>query len=214
MQRAITRELLDDIHIPEHLVEPAYRDLTRIHRWIGDTAYAKRLLLGVPLSLGRVLDIGCARGGSIAELQNALGIEVIGVDIRDWPGRAQGVQIVIANATCDPLPPADAALAMHVTHHLSESEVIELIRNVSRYCRRFIIIDLVRHWLPLFLFRAFVAPWVGRVAAADGATSVRRAFLPVELADLVRSALAETGGSFTHRVSPFYVRQVVDITFP
>jgi len=31
---------------------------------------------------------------------------------------------------------------------LSEADYVELIRNVGRYCRRFVILDLVRHRLP------------------------------------------------------------------
>jgi 2-polyprenyl-3-methyl-5-hydroxy-6-metoxy-1,4-benzoquinol methylase len=213
MKRATSKELLDCFEFPDPIVTSAYADLARIHRWLGDTACVVRALRRNSQPVQRVLDIGCARGGLISEIQDALQTEVIGIDLRDHAGCSRTVPMVVADATRDPLPEADVAFAMHFTHHLSEAEVIELIANVSRFCRRFVIIDLVRHWLPLFLFRSFVAPFVGQIAAADGATSVRRAYRPEEMAAMVRRALAGTTATFTHRVSPFYVRQVVDISF-
>ena len=65
---------------------------------------------------------------------------------------------------------------MAMTHHLTDEDVIRLIHNVRRSCRRLIILDLVRHPLPAFLFRILVAPFVHRISAADGMHSFRRAF--------------------------------------
>jgi SAM-dependent methyltransferase len=205
--------LLDCFDFPEDVVTKAYADLARIHAWLGDTACIVRVLRRTAGPLGRVLDIGCAQGGLIVEMQKALHAEVVGIDLRDHPGRPPAVRIVVADAIRDLLPQADAAFAMHFTHHLSDSEVIALIGNVRRSCRRFVIVDLVRHWLPLLLFRIFVAPFVCRLAATDGATSVRRAYCPGELSALVQRALAGTGATFTHRIAPLYVRQVIDIRF-
>jgi SAM-dependent methyltransferase len=212
MERLLTKELLDGADLPEHVIETAYRDLVRIHSWLGDTACIIHALGRSHFPLGRVLDIGCGRGGAAARIQKALNIDVVGVDLRGAPGPHK-VPIIVADATLDPLPPADVAFAMHLVHHLSETEAIELIRNVGRCCRRFIILDLVRHWLPLALFRTFVAPWVCRVTAMDGATSVRRAYSPAELRALVERAIHGSGATFSHKVVPFYVRQVLDIEF-
>jgi hypothetical protein len=54
-----------------------------------------------------------------------------------------------------------------------------------------------------------VAPFFSRVAAADGAASVRRAYTPAELARIVDS----TGIRYTHSVAPFYAMQSVDIVY-
>ena len=53
-----------------------------------------------------------------------------------------------------------------------------------RECQRFLILDLVRHPVPLALFRVFVAPFLDRVNALDGATSVRRAFTAGEMREI------------------------------
>jgi len=135
------------------------------------------------------------------------GVEVIGVDPR--PPKDAPVTIVRADAVRDPLPAADVAYCLCLVHHLEEEEVAALIQNVGRSCRRFLIVDLVRHWLPLGLFRALVAPFFSPVAAIDGAQSVRRAYTPAELARIVES----TGVRYLHSVAPFFVRQSVDIQY-
>lgn len=100
-----------------------------------------------------------------------------------------------------------------MVHHLSEAEVVSLILNVSRSCRRFIILDLVRHQLPLWLFRIFVAPFLCRLNVADGITSIRRAYTPSELRALVDTAVEGTGGRISQTVAPLYIRQVIDISW-
>ena len=42
------------------------------------------------------------------------------------------------------LPPADIALSVCLVHHLSEADVINLIRNASKSCRRLILLE----WRP------------------------------------------------------------------
>ena len=90
--------------------------------------------------------------------------------------------------------------------------VAELIRNVGRYCRRFIILDLVRHRLPLTLF-GMIGPLMHPVNAHDGRRSIRRAYTPRELRAMVTRALEGTRAQFRHSVAPFYTRQIVDISY-
>jgi SAM-dependent methyltransferase len=198
---------LDVTRLPEAVVERAYRDLTWLHRVLGNTRHVARAIRRDPLPVRRVLDIGCGYGRVSAEIQDRLGVEVIGVDPR--PPKEAPVTIVRADAVRDPLPPADVAYCLCLVHHLDEQEVAELIRNVGRSCRRFLIVDLVRHWLPLALFRALIAPFFSPVAAIDGAKSVRRAYTPAELARIVEF----TGVRYRHSVAPFFVRQSVDIQY-
>jgi len=102
---------------------------------------------------------------------------------------------------------------MHLGHHLSEPDVVDLIRNVGRFCRRFILLDLVRHPLPQALFRLFVAPFVCRIVAVDGQTSIRRSYTPAELRRITDFALAGSGGAFRQSVAPLYARQIIDIVY-
>ena len=211
MDRADLTELLEDPSLPDDVVADAYRDLARTQRFLGNTRAVLRRLKKDRGAIRRVLDIGCGQGALLAQIRQKLGVEVIGVDLRPVPSAP--VPILTANAAVDPLPPADVALAVCVIHHLSDAEVIALIRNVSQSCRRLILLDLVRHWIPLTLFRVFVSPFLHRINASDGFTSVKRAYTPRELRELVDRAVKGTGARVAHTVAPFYIRQIIDIKF-
>jgi 2-polyprenyl-3-methyl-5-hydroxy-6-metoxy-1,4-benzoquinol methylase len=206
-------EILDGPDMPDEVVRRAYDDLFAIHRWLGDVRFVTRAIRNDPLPVRRILDVGCATGLVLQTVGHKLGVDVVGADIRPRHTVSAPVPIVRANACFDPLPSADVAFCMHLGHHLSEDELILLIRNVGRYCRRFILLDLVRHSLPLALFRLFVAPLICAIDAEDGQRSLRRAYTPDELSQLANTALAGSEARFRHSVAPLYVRQVLDISY-
>ncbi len=210
--RSAEREILDGPGIPEDVAARAYDELQRTHDWLGNTAAILRLLRRDPIEVCSVLDIGCGRGALLNRVRAQLGVEVIGFDLRPASGNA-GVPIVAGDAAKDPLPRADVALVICVAHHLSEAELIELIRNVARSCRRLILLDLVRHWLPLALFKIFVSPLLSTLNAQDGITSLKRSFTPNELRRVVDTALENSTAKVRYSVNPFYIRQVVDISW-
>jgi SAM-dependent methyltransferase len=205
--RSFENEILDTETLPEPVVRRAYRDLTRLHRFLGNTTRIVRAIQRDPLPVRRVLDIGCGHGGVMSDVQQRLGVDVIGIDLR-LP-RHSKLRIVEADAVRDPLPRADVAYSICLAHHLSDLELAAMIGNIGRSCRRFILVDLVRHWLPLGLFRTFVAPFFSEVAVADGKQSVRRAYTPTELKRIV----ASTGVRFRHSVAPLHTSQTIDIAF-
>jgi len=212
LSRSADREILDGPGISENVATRAYDELQRTHDWLGNTAAILRLLRRDPIQVCSVLDIGCGRGALLNRVREHLGVEVIGFDLRPASGNAE-VTIVTGNAAKDPLPHADVALVICVAHHLSEAELIQLIRNVARSSRRLILLDLVRHWLPLALFRVFVSPLLSHLNSQDGITSLKRAFTPNELRRVVDTALENSTAKVRYSVSPFYIRQVVDISW-
>lgn len=213
MRQSFETEILDTANVPDQLVDRAYRDLTRIHRLLGDTRAIVGAIRRDPLPVRRVLDIGCARGGVLRHVQRRLAVEVVGVDRNPSAILSTPFPILRADAIQDRLPTADVAYSMLLAHHLAPGEVAALIRNVGRSCRRFILIDLVRHRVPLALFRLFVAPLVSPIVGTDGCASFRRAYTPAELSQIAREALRGTGAQIRHSVAPFYVRQTLDITY-
>lgn len=213
MERANIKEILDGDGVPENLAARAYDDLARIHWWLGDTYSVIRAIRNDPQPVRRILDIGCGNGSVAETMQRKLSVEAIGVDLRPLAFNAGGVRILQADAVRDPLPRADVAFSMHLGHHLSERDLIDLIRNVGNFCRRFILLDLVRHPVPLALFRLFVAPFVSRIVVVDGQRSIRRSYTSNELGRITNVALSGSGGVFRQSVAPFYTRQIVDIAY-
>jgi hypothetical protein len=99
---------------------------------------------------------------------------------------------------------------MCLGHHLSEDDLVSLIRNVGDSAG----VHRPRPRsvpAPLALFRLFVAPFLCRIGAEDGQRSIRRSYTPLSFEEL-GSALAG------HRerlpcLSRIYVRQVMDISY-
>jgi SAM-dependent methyltransferase len=210
MERVDTAELLEDHSLPDDVVASAYRDLARTQRLLGNTAAIFRQLRKSGDPIASVLDLGCGQGLLLKEIREKLGVHVTGFDLRPAPS-SEAVPILTGNAAVDPLPCADVALAVCMVHHLCEADVVRLIRNVSRSCRRLIVLDLVRHWIPLALFHVFMSPFLHRINAADGITSIKRAYTPPELRALVEEGVRGSNARIVHTVAPFYIRQVVDV---
>ena len=208
--RLLQSEIIDDPSLPARIWDEVHRDLDRMHRWLGNY----RAIFSRLERARSVMDIGCGNGALLRRyLQGRRDVRAVGVDLRPPVEPHSGIAFLALDATCDQLPEADAAVSLCVLHHLSESQLIALIRNSRRSVRRLILVDLVRHHTPLWLFRRFVAPLVHPITAADGITSIQRAWTPAELAGLVRTAVDGTGASCQHAVAPFGIRQVVEITW-
>jgi len=208
MQRSFDSEILDGEGLPAEVVARAHRGLRLTHTLLGNRAAIIRALREGP-PIRRLLDVGCGHGGMLADIRERLSIDVIGADLK--PPATAVVPIVRADVTRDPLPEADVAISVCLAHHLTDDQVVDLIRNVGRSCRRFIILDLVRSRIPLALFRVAAPLVLPPVNVADGATSIRRAFTPAEFRALVGRAL--NGDPFRHTVAPFYIRQIADMTY-
>lgn len=211
MNRQDVVELLEDPSLPADVVAKAYHDLARTQRWLGNTATILKRLRAIP-NVQSVIDLGCGQGALLAEIQREMGVTVTGIDLRPGPECAR-VPIVTGDVVVDPLPQADVALSVFMAHHLSEAQIIQMIHNVSRSCRRFIILDLVRHRLPLVFFSSFSRLFLSPINVADGATSIRRAYTPKEFRAIAEKAVKGSKARVVHTVAPFYARQIVDISW-
>jgi len=204
---------MDDDGVSAEALALNYRELDKVHRWLGNTATILNLLKHDRGLQGRVLDIGCGQGALLMKTRRELDLDVIGFDLRPAPPNAP-VTIMAGNAVSDPLPEADTAVCMMLAHHLSEEELAGMIGNVGRSCRRFVLLDLVRHPVPLALFRLFLCPLLSPVNALDGQTSIRRAYTAPEMRRVVDGALSTLKrpvSRLRHTVTPLWIRQVVDI---
>lgn len=209
--RSLEPELMDSPDVKGPALDKFHRDLKFINWCLGTFPTIERFIQNDGKPVRRIVDIGCGGGALLEYLERGLGVEVIGVDPK--PPVTAKVPIIAADAVTERLPDADIAVCSLTAHHLTPEQNVALIRNVSRSCRRFIIHDLIRHPLPLVLFTVFLCPLIAREAAVDGRQSIRRAFTPEEWRELVRTATAGTGATFTTDVSPFRSRQIIDIRY-
>lgn len=212
MPRSMQPELMDSPDLPEATRATCYRDLRRVNALLGHRDKITHLVRESG-PVRRVVDIGCGDGALLDHLRRKLGVEVVGVELVAPRCPTCDVPIVIANATRDALPQADVAISVLTLHHLTEEGIARMIRNAGQSCRRLILLDLVRHRLPLVLFSLFIAPLLHHEAASDGRQSIRRAFTPAELSALVANALHGSGATWRHVVSPYRANQVVVIDY-
>ena len=205
---------MDAPHASAEVTRKFHRDLALIHRLMGNSDQIINRLKTGP-RVRSVIDIGCGDGELLRQIRDRLGIDnVTGVDLKPPGCMIDGIPVVTADATRDLLPQADAAVCVMMLHHLTDDQVVALIRNAGRSVKRLICLDLVRHRLPLALYTIFICPLLSRVGAADGRQSIRRAFTGEELRKLVEAGLAGSDGTLDHWVSRVYARQVIDIRWP
>ena len=213
MQRSFTEEILDGDGLPPEVMDRAHRKLSMTHSLLGNHAAILRALRREGKESRRILDIGCGHGALLEKVRRQMGVEVLGVDLRPPEGGARKFPILKLDAVREALPRADVAVSVCLIHHLRDEEFVEMIRNVGRACRRFVILDLVRHRVPLALFTAFAPLCLPRLNVLDGRQSIRRAYTPDEFRRLIAQAMAGTDGSFRHTVAPFWIRQMADIRY-
>ena len=96
--------------------------------------------------------------------------------------------------------PFDYAISSLCLHHLSNSEIVELLKNSDRFAVRGIIMNDLKRSV-----RAWAWIWaLSRLSRAhpmvqyDGPLSVRRAFTRIELRNLVRQAGVSYARVYTH----------------
>jgi SAM-dependent methyltransferase len=213
MRRSFEAEILDSGgHQPEILAR-AHRALSLTHSVLGNHAAILRALRRDGQAVRSVLDIGCGHGGLLEKVRRQIGVEVLGVDLRP-PERCVGeFPILRLDAVREVLPRADVAVCVCLVHHLRDEDFVGMIRNVGRTCRRFVILDLVRHRVPMVLFSAAAPLCLPRVNVLDGRQSIRRAYTPEEFRASIARAVAGTDAKFRHTVAPFWIRQMADIRY-
>jgi hypothetical protein len=198
MQRVSTPEILDSDACPPVEVEASLRDLCRINRWFGGVATTRRLIERVASATGQkrfsVLEVAAgfgevpkAAGQQLA--RKGITIEVTHLD-RVRSHLRHGERAVVANALALPFQDGsfDLVSCSLFAHHLEPAELACFTREALRVSRCAVLInDLIRHPLHLALVYAGFPLMRSYVSRVDGLASVRRAYVPDEMRQILAS---------------------------
>ncbi len=202
MRRIDHPELLDSDDCPAEEVEKSLRDLSSINRRFGGVSTTRALIERVAAETGRrhfsVLEVAAGFGEvpRLAAEQLApqgIRLELTLLDIKR-SHLLPGHHSVVADALALPFPDNsfDLMSCSLFAHHLQPEEVARFLREGMRVCRCALLInDLIRHPLHLALVYAGFPLMQSRVSRHDGVVSVRRAYVPAEMRQMITSAFPD-----------------------
>jgi len=199
MKRVDTPELLDSDACSPEDVQTSLRDLGRINRWFGGVATTQSLIERVAHATGlqrlSMLEVAAGTGEVSAIVRKRLTRRGITIDVtlqdRAWSHLPKRNGAIVADALA--LPFRDSAFDLVscnlFAHHLDPSVLARFACEAMRVSRRAVLInDLVRHPLHLALVYAGFPLMRSRISRVDGVASVRRAYVPEELQNILASA--------------------------
>jgi hypothetical protein len=206
MQRISTQEMLDSDACPAAEVEASLSDLSRINRWFGGVATTRSLIERVAAATGRkhfsVLEVAAGFGEVPKVAAQQLARKGITIDVthldRVRSHLRPGNHSVVADALA--LPFADSSFDLIscslFAHHLEPADLARFAAEALRVSRCAVLInDLVRHPLHLALVYAGFPLMRSYVSRFDGVASVRRAYVPDEMREILSN-----GGAFAGRI--------------
>jgi SAM-dependent methyltransferase len=198
MHRVSAQEILDTDACPPVEVEASLRDICRINRWFGGIATTRSLIESVSVATGRkrfsVLEVAAGFGEVSKLAGHQLVNKGITLDVTDLD-RARthllrGNRAVVADALALPFQDDsfDLVSCSLFAHHLEPDELVRFTNEALRVTRCAVLInDLVRHPLHVALVYAGFPLMRSYVSRVDGLASVRRAYVPNEMRQILNS---------------------------
>lgn len=208
-QRSKEPERIDTGDYTPAEYETFLREIAFINRYFGDKrALEKSLLCEIESSELRefsVLDVGCGSGELlriIAEFAERSGraASLIGVDVNpissaatyEWSRDVS--EIVSIQGDALQLPFADGSVDYAISslffHHLTDEQIVSVLREMSRVARRgIVVIDLHRDPVPYVGYKIFCFVFrISELVRHDGSLSIKKGFRPAELVSLANAA--------------------------
>jgi ubiquinone/menaquinone biosynthesis C-methylase UbiE len=203
MKRIPQHELLDHDEGTPAEVAASLRDLQDINQWfggVGTTEYLLRSAMkSARLSSAEVLEVAAGDGYPIRAAAQSLQRAGMRVRITALDRKAShlvdhdGMKTVVGDALALPFgdDTFDFVSCSLFVHHLAPADVVRFISEALRVCRHAVLInDLRRGALHLGLVYAGLPLFRSRITRHDGPASVRQAYTPSELAELVAKTSA------------------------
>lgn len=208
MPRILPPEIMDDPAQTEADFRTALDDLERINRITFAHApllrFLDRMVREDGLARLSLLDVGAGGGDALRAVARwaalrGIEVELHGLDRSEWAARhaaARGTPAAWITADLFDLDLArrfDLVTCSLFAHHLDDAELVRFLRWLRQHAaRRWLILDLHRHWLP------WAAVWAGTrllrmhpMVTHDGPVSVRRGFTRADWIGLLGEAGVE-----------------------
>jgi SAM-dependent methyltransferase len=202
-------ELLDDDLGTKAEIESSLADLRRINRWFGGISTSQHLLSRIFAKTQKnklsVLEVGGAFGETPAELVrrfHALGKTLDYTIVDRSPAHLNGhFRSVAGDAVALPFRDAsfDVVSSALLVHHFAPEEVVQFVQDALRVARHAVVInDLRRSSIHLALIYAGMPLYRSRLTRHDTVASVRRAYTPAELQQLLSAHFTNSVEFSTH----------------
>jgi ubiquinone/menaquinone biosynthesis C-methylase UbiE len=165
--------------------------LAFVNRRLGGTAAVDFHLRGVR-GPAVVLDVAAGAGDMARDLhERHPNLTCVAFDLSEWMlALGPGVPRIRGDVRRFPFRDrsVDFVVTTHFFHHLSDDQIVAVLREFDRVARRGIIVnDLIRNRRALLWIKLFTL-WANRYVKADGPQSVRKAFTLPEIEALARRA--------------------------
>jgi len=201
MKRVAIPELLDTDSGSPAEIAASLSDLNRINRWFGGISTTTSMIRRVARKLGvlslSMLEVAAGSGYVPERARQKLvhdGIELKVTLLDRAPSHlVNGNRAIAGDVLALPFRDASFDLVGSVIflHHLSPDQVIQSVNEALRVSRTAVLInDLVRHPMHLALVYAGLPLFRSRLTHHDAPASVRQAYSPAEIRDLLKRTKA------------------------
>jgi SAM-dependent methyltransferase len=225
MKRVNTPEILDSDACSPEDVQTSLRDLGRINRWFGGVATTQALIEQVAQTTGlrhfSVLEVAAGTGDVpqiVSQRLSRRGITLNATLLdRAWSHLPKRGGAIVADALALPFNDNsfDLVSCNLFAHHLEPAPLARFAGEAVRVSRRaFLINDLVRHPLHLALVYAGFPLMRSAISRVDGVASVRRAYVPDEMRQILSSSTEPAMRVDISRHFLFRMGAIVWKTFP
>ena len=201
MLRIDSEEILDSVLCPAPEAETSLRDLCRMNRWFGGVGTTSSLIERVASISGQkhfsILDVAAGFGEVPRAAASRLASRGITLQITDLDRLhshlERGHRAVVADALALPFTDNsfDLVTCSLFAHHLQPADLARFGGEAARVRRCAVLInDLIRHPLHVALVCAGFPLMRSYVSRVDGLASVRRAYTPEEVREILSSSKA------------------------
>ena len=206
-RRSTRLEHIDTGNYTAEEYEGCIVELQRVNQWLGDARALKQSLLAdiarSELRSASVLDVGAGSGELLqvtADWARANGkvVDLVGLELNARSAQAihdrdeENILAIRGDALQLPFPDNTFhyCISSLFTHHLSDHEVVAVLREMGRVAsRKIFVIDLHRHPMAYLLYTTVGRLLLhNRLLRHDGALSILRSFTPDEFVELAQKA--------------------------